>query len=64
MSEQGYKPLPSGECRACHQVIEFWTTPSGHRIPMNPMETDDSPAITHFATCEFANQFRKTEARP
>ena len=64
MITAGYKPSPSGECRACHTVIEFWTTPAGKQLPMDPMENDHSPAITHFATCPFAAQFRKTKVRP
>ena len=63
MLTAGYKPQPSGECRACHKVIEFWQTPAGKQIPMDPMETDDSLAITHFATCPFAASLRKG-ARP
>jgi len=64
MANAGYKPLPSGNCRGCNQAIEFWQTPAGKQIPMNPMETEDSPAITHFATCSKAAEFRKTVARP
>lgn len=64
MVAAGYKPLPSGNCRGCNHVIEFWQTPAGKQIPMNPMENDDTPAITHFATCSKAAEFRKTGARP
>lgn len=63
MIKQKYKPAPMAECRGCGALIEFWITPAGKNMPMDRMEKDDSPAITHFATCPKRDTFRKG-ARP
>jgi hypothetical protein len=39
--------------------MEFWTTPEGKSIPMDVMAEPESPAISHFATCPLAKEFRK-----
>lgn len=39
--------------------MELWNKPDGGFIPMNTMADPDSPAISHFATCEKAVQFRR-----
>jgi hypothetical protein len=59
MHEQKYKFLDQGICDGCHEVIEWWRTPNGHQIPMNPMPTPESPAIAHWATCPMVEQFQK-----
>ena len=59
MAEQGYKPTPGpATCRGCQKPIEFWLTPQGKNIPMDPMPAEDSPATSHFATCPVAHKFR------
>jgi hypothetical protein len=63
MHERGYKFLEQGVCDGCLQIIEWWRTPEGHQIPMNPMATPESPAIAHWATCPMVEQFRKTGNR-
>jgi hypothetical protein len=43
----------------CGATMELWMTPSGKLIPMNPMPQEESPAVSHWATCEKAAQFRR-----
>ena len=38
-------------CRGCGDDIEWWETPNGKKIPMNPMTGGDSEAVAHWATC-------------
>lgn len=63
METAGYKRSNYGKCRACQDSIEWWITPNRAKIIMNPMPTPDSPAISHFATCPQAKQFRKEPQR-
>lgn len=46
-------------CQACAASIEFWRTPTGKVIPMDPMPTLESPAIAHWSTCTDPKRFRK-----
>ena len=46
-------------CKGCGAMMEYWITPERKAIPMNPMPKPTSVAITHFATCPMAAQFRK-----
>jgi len=39
-------------CRGCGDEIEWWITPTGKKLPMNPMTSGNSPAIAHWATCD------------
>jgi len=51
----GYDPpLHSVKCQRCKAEIEFWRTPSGKQIPL-----DSGTLEPHFATCPFADEFRK-----
>jgi hypothetical protein len=59
MVESGYGFDRIETCRGCHQNMEMWETPAGKRIPMDPMPEDESPAISHFATCPQASRFRR-----
>lgn len=56
---RGYHFKAKGNCRGCNQQIEFYATPTGKTAPYNQMPLDTSPAVSHFATCSRANQFRK-----
>ena len=62
MQLAGYRFLDHGECDGCYQAIEWWRTPKGRQIPMDPMSTPESPATSHWATCPNAEQFRKKKA--
>jgi hypothetical protein len=59
MVAQGYTPAGRDRCRSCPVVIEFWMTPQQKRIPMNVMPTDDSQAVSHYATCKEPERFRR-----
>jgi hypothetical protein len=59
MKTFGYKFLDYAVCRECGSDIEFWLTPRGKKIPMDPMTRDADKATAHFATCPDAPLFRK-----
>jgi hypothetical protein len=59
--DAGYSFSEKKTC-PCGASMELWNTPNGSRVPMNPMSSDDAQAISHFATCVMAAQFRR--ARP
>jgi hypothetical protein len=59
MIAQGYMPAGRDRCRVCPVTIEFWITPYGRRIPMNSMPSDDSLAVSHYATCKEPERFRR-----
>lgn len=47
----GYKFLDNGTCKLCGDDIEWWETPRGAKMPINPMNRGGSPVIAHFDTC-------------
>ena len=51
MRAAGYRFLDHGECVSCQAAIEWWLTPKGRNLSMNPMPTEETPAIRHLATC-------------
>jgi hypothetical protein len=56
----GYQPPTKlSTCKGCNQSIEWWKTPRGKSIPMQPMIYENSPATPHWQTCPNANDFRK-----
>lgn len=59
MVERGYSLFERTTCRGCSVPMEFWNTPNGHKMPMNPMPDDHTAAVSHYATCPDANSFRK-----
>ncbi len=59
LEEAGWKRSNYGRCKGCRDSIEWWWTPNGERMPMQPMATPESEAISHWARCGTANQFRK-----
>lgn len=52
-------------CKKCGQRIFFGTTKNDKKIPMNvPAEDEDKRGdvyVSHFSTCTFAEDFRKTD---
>ena len=48
----------SAVCKGCSADIEWWKTPKGKSIPMNPMADERSRAVAHWTTCPNAKQFR------
>jgi hypothetical protein len=59
MEQQGYKFMDHGVCDGCGAPIEWWLTPRRRQIPMNPMNGQDAPAISHWATCCVPQKFKK-----
>jgi hypothetical protein len=59
MKAAGYKFDNDAECRGCGDAIEWWITPSGKKLPMNPMTSGSSESVAHWATCSDAPSFRK-----
>jgi len=58
MKAQGYRFDNDAICRGCGEDIEWWITPRGKKIPMNPMPESNAEAIAHWATCSDAPLFR------
>lgn len=58
----GYTFTGEGRCKGCGEEIEWWKTPSGKNLPLNPMERGISEAVAHWATCPDAARFRKGKA--
>ena len=59
LEEAGYEHTSNAHCRGCGAAMEFWSTPHGRSMPMDLMPQEDSPAISHFATCPEAPRFRR-----
>lgn len=56
LREAGYRYDRTERCKGktCGQEIEFWFTPKGKRMPINPGTMDP-----HFATCPDVESFRR-----
>jgi len=61
MTERGYKFKDHAECRGCGDPIEWWETPNGRNIPMNPMTGGESEAAPHWVSCTEQDLFRKKD---
>jgi hypothetical protein len=59
MEQAGYKRVNFGRCSGCNAAIEWWTTPTKARMPMDPMPDPESIAVSHFTTCVHAKRFKK-----
>ena len=57
--ERGYQFTGNKECYACGKPIEWWKTPASRPSPWDPMPEIDSHAVSHFATCERTERFRR-----
>lgn len=51
LKAHGYKFQNDAACKLCGDDIEWWETPSGKRLPFNPMGDEQSAAIIHLSTC-------------
>ncbi|MGO9641497.1 MAG: hypothetical protein ACLP1Y_09370 [Candidatus Acidiferrales bacterium] len=57
----GYRFKYSRACRRCGAMIEFWLTPARKWAPLERLkESAYNERGSHFATCPFADEFRKT----
>jgi hypothetical protein len=59
MKAMGYRFDNDATCRGCGDDIEWWITPNGKKIPMNPMTSDHSEAKAHWSTCTEQDSFRR-----
>ena len=59
MKAAGYVFSNYATCRGCGADIEWWSSPKGSKIPMDPMDKGTSEATSHFATCPDRDRFRK-----
>lgn len=63
---------PSAQCRSCHKVIYWITTPAGKQMPVDcDVEGGQAPStrgsvtqfhgrgVSHFATCAHADEHRR-----
>lgn len=48
-------------CKRCGKRIEFWKTPAGACMPIEPSGNE---MLCHFNTCPHAKEFRKPEHEP
>jgi hypothetical protein len=64
LEQAGYKRGVRATCSGCLQPIEWWSTPNGARMPMDPMDGPEAKATSHFAVCPQAAQFRKQRRPP
>jgi len=58
MIEAGYEWITDKTC-PCGSAMELWKTPANKVMPMDPMPAEDAPAVSHWATCAKAQQFRR-----
>lgn len=61
LKARGYQFKDYAVCRGCGDDIEWWDTPSGKHIPMNPMQRGSDEAVAHWATCTEQDSFRKKD---
>ena len=61
LTQAKYKFDNHAKCRGCHKDIEWWITPTGKKMPFNLMPDIESPAVSHFATCPDAEEFRRSK---
>lgn len=54
----GYTFLQAKPCKGCGALIYWWETINGKPSP------HDLDGTSHFATCPFREQFRKTKGTP
>jgi hypothetical protein len=60
MRKAGYRFLEFGVCDGCNAMVEWWQTPKGLQIPINPMPATTSSARPHWAICpEVLRPWRK-----
>jgi hypothetical protein len=59
----GYTRSSYTRCAGCKAPMENWRTPAGKTIPMNPMVNPEDKAVSHFATCPKAAEFRKRKPK-
>jgi hypothetical protein len=63
--EQGYKFQSRGDCsgRTCGRKMEWWTSPNGKSMPLDPMDGANALVTSHFYTCPDGAEFKKRQGR-
>lgn len=51
--------IPTRPCKRCNTSIEFWRTPEGKLMPLEPSPENKNEMLCHYATCPHADEFRK-----
>jgi nitrous oxide reductase accessory protein NosL len=59
MKATGYEFQNDAVCKGCGSDIEWWKSPKGNMVPMDPMPRGSSEAVAHFSTCPDASTFRR-----
>lgn len=59
LKAMGYVFIDDAECKGCGEAIEWYRTPKGKSIPINPMGCGSDKAIPHWTTCTEADFFHK-----
>jgi hypothetical protein len=65
LKAEGYEYDNDGFCRGCGELIEWWITPNGKKMPMEVVKTAIIQHATadvrqpHFASCPKAADFRR-----
>jgi hypothetical protein len=61
----GWKAVYSRSCKLCRNPLEFWQKPEGKPMPLEAIQQDGVWMLaSHWATCPFADKFRKPEKQP
>lgn len=55
----GYQFLDFGICDGCNSIVEWWRTPKGRQIPINPMHAETSPARPHWVICPEVTRYKQ-----
>jgi hypothetical protein len=51
LKAHGYKFQDDSVCKFCGADIEWWETPSGKKLPFDPMTYGASAAVMHITVC-------------
>lgn len=51
------------DCRSCGERILWCITERGKRMPVDPPDPPDEPTVSHFATCQDADMWRKPRTK-
>lgn len=56
LTAAGYKYDNKSRCRGCNSEIEWWITPKGKKMPLDPGTMEP-----HWGTCPQAQDFRRSQ---
>jgi hypothetical protein len=65
LKRAGWKWVTSRECKLCHTPLQFWRTTAGKLMPLEASMAEGVwILLSHWATCVFADKFRKPAPKP